>query len=31
VGTGAGSGDGESKMLVVESPWSQFNSKCQRF
>jgi hypothetical protein len=23
--------DGESKRLVVESPWSQFNSECQRF
>ena len=23
--------DGESKRLVVESPWSQFTSECQRF
>jgi hypothetical protein len=22
---------GESKRLVVESPWSQFTSECQRF
>eukprot|EP01047_Picozoa_sp_COSAG01_P036068 COSAG01_NODE_2799_length_7053_cov_21.482456_11_plen_155_part_00 len=24
-------GPGESKRLVVESPWSQFTSECQRF
>jgi hypothetical protein len=24
-------GDGESKRLVVGSPWSQFTSECQRF
>jgi hypothetical protein len=24
-------GTGESKRLVVESPWSQFTSECQRF
>jgi hypothetical protein len=26
-----GAGTGESKRLVVESPWSQFTSECQRF
>jgi hypothetical protein len=32
-GGGDGGGDdvGESKRLVVESPWSQFTSECQRF
>jgi hypothetical protein len=24
-------GDGESKRPVIESPWSRFTSKCQRF
>jgi hypothetical protein len=28
---GAGADSGESKRLVVESPWSQFTSECQRF
>jgi hypothetical protein len=28
---GGDDGGGESKRLVVESPWSQFTSECQRF
>jgi hypothetical protein len=28
---GSPCGKGESKRLLVESPWSQFTSECQRF